>query len=94
MKNTMRLTAYTVPVATEVTISPYSMIEAFRKMLGIATDHDTDIELKNDTLWRITEFREHCEQREPVTSDKNIIAMYNALNTLEKAYNAYVKENS
>ena len=87
----MRVNATAIPFPIEVNITPYDAIEALCKEFGFDARTYSEIKIEKNVLVRYTEIGEHSEDREIISSNPHIIAMYKAIMDLKKAYGAYEK---
>ena len=85
----MRVNAMTVPFPIEVNITPDEAIKAICKEFGFDARTYSEIKIEKNMLVRYTEISEHSDDREVISSNPDIIAMYKAIMDFKKAYNSY-----
>ena len=87
----MRVTAQTVPVNVDVTLSMEDVIAALKAECGVRSNNNDDsyYVVENHILYKFTDVSYHGSPRyekSMISDDENVVDMYEAIIAFEKAY--------
>lgn len=85
----VRATEVRFPVTAKTNVG--ELISSLEEHLGVKEDYDSYVSLEKGVLYRYTDTSgrgEHFDSKETISKDVNVIAMYNAVRAMTKAYSA------